>query len=237
MNRKKFIETYTRFMKSVQKLNKIAVRRGFSAMEKELEDLDFENVEDFRMGLRLLIQEVDPCIIDEIFTNRIQFTKNRYDRQFKIIIKRAILGMQKKERTSILVKVLNSYANVSTKEENHIDDLLFEYEREPSATTESDEALSAHNSDGFSEIILKIDNDTIYRMLREIDAEDLAMSLKNQNNAVREKIFSNLSKRAVSQLEEDIDYMNPESEDIIGTQIKIIHFLTKMLDAGERPPA
>ena len=230
MNRKEFVKTYTGFMKSVKKLNKIAMRHGFSAMEIELEDLDFE---DFRTGLYLIIKNVDPCIIDEIFTNLIQFTKNSFERQFKIIIKRAILGMQKRERTSILLMVLNSYANLSTKEANQIEDLLFECDRKPAMETESGEALNAQNSDGFSEVILEVDNNAIYKILREVDAEDLAMSLKNQNNTVREKFFSNMSKRAASQLEEDIDYINPESEDIIGAQIKIINLLTKMTETGE----
>jgi hypothetical protein len=221
MNRKNFIEAYTSFIKSVKKLNKIAVRHGLSAMEDELEDLDFE---DFKMGLRLLIDKVDPGIIDEIFTNLIKFTKDSLDRQLKVIIKRAIFGIQKKERTSILFMVLNSYANLSSKEKRQIDFLL-EYESESVTETEADDELSTRNFNEFSKLILKLDNKALYNLLREVDTEDLSMSLKNQNKAVRENVYNSLSKRAAFMLDEDIDHINPESEDIKRAQEKVINLI------------
>ena len=230
MNRKQFVQTYSRFIKSFIKLNRIAVRHGFSAMEIEVEDIDFE---DFRMGLRLLIDKVDPSIIDEKFTNLIQFTKDKLEHQFRVIIKRAIQGMQKRERSSIIVVALNSYANLSKEEESQIENLLV-HENEPDAEKEFNEDLDEENLDVlFSKVILNIDHKTIKTLFREVDSKDLAKSLRNQNNTVREKIFCSLSKRAAFMLEEDIDYMNPEASEIAEAQGKIVDIVSKKLKAGE----
>ncbi|MCL2211747.1 MAG: hypothetical protein FWB95_07485 [Treponema sp.] len=230
MNRKQFVQAYSGFIKSFIKLNRIAVRHGFSAMEIEVEDVDFE---DFRMGLRLLIDKVDPGIIDEKFTNLIQFTKDKLERQFRVIVKRAIQGMQKKERASIIIVALNSYANLSKEEENQIDNLLV-HENEPDTEKEFNEDMDEKNLDVlFSKVILNIDQKKIKTLLKEIDSKDLAKSLKNQDNAVKEKIFCSLSKRAAFTLEEDIDYMNPETNEIAEAQGKIVDIVSEKLKTGE----
>jgi len=230
MNRNQFVQAYSRFIKSFIKLNRIAVRHGFSAMEIEVEDIEFE---DFRMGLRLLIDKVDPSIIDEKFTNLIQFTKDKLERQFRAIIKRAIQGIQKRERTSIIVLALNSYVNLSKDEENQIENLLV-HENEPDAETEFNDDIDEDNLDFlFSKVLLNIDHKTIMALFREVDSKDLAKSLKNQSNTVKEKIFSSLSKRAAFMLEEDIDYMNPEANEIAEAQEKIVDIVSIKSKAGE----
>lgn len=231
MNREEFIKTYIYLVKTVIRLNKIVIRNGHSALECEVEDIE-NNINSFKKGLYLIIDGVAPSIIDEKYTNYVRLSKDNYDRQLKEIIKRALLGIQKMERTSILIIALNSYANLSSEEENQIENLLV-YESVPVMETESNEGSNMQSSEGFSDIILSLNNEAIHRLFRELDSKDLAMSLKNQKNTVREKIFKNLSKRASFQLEEEIDYMNPETDKIIDAQIRIIDLLTKLLEAGE----
>ena len=231
MNREEFIKTYIYLVKTVIRLNKVVIRNGHSALECEVEDIE-NNISSFKKGLYLIIDGVAPSIIDEKYTNYVRLSKDNYDRQLKEIIKRALLGIQKMERTSILIIALNSYANLSSEEENQIENLLV-YESVPVMEAESNEGSNMQSSEGFSDIILSLNNEAIHRLFRELDSKDLAMSLKNQKNTVREKIFKNLSKRASFQLEEEIDYMNPETDKIIDAQIRIIDLLTKLLEAGE----
>jgi hypothetical protein len=55
------------------------------------------------------------------------------------------------------------------------------------------------------EVLLKLDDVAVQKVLREVDAHDLVRALKNAQEAIKEKIFSNMSKRAVQMLKEDID--------------------------------
>ena len=190
MNREEFIKTYIYLVKTVIRLNKVVIRNGHSALECEVEDIE-NNINSFKKGLYLIIDGVAPSIIDEKYTNYVRLSKDNYDRQLKEIIKRALLGIQKMERTSILIIALNSYANLSSEEENQIENLLV-YESVPVMETESNEGSNMQSSEGFSDIILSLNNEAIHRLFRELDSKDLALSLKNQKNTVREKIFKNL---------------------------------------------
>ena len=121
MTRKKFIKLYTDFLQCAIRLNQKAIRYGISSLNNEIYDLD-DN--DFRMGLRFAIDETEPAVIDEYFSNKIAFEKDKYTRQLMIIKKRAVLGIQKQEKFSVFYNILNSYANLSSKENHKIDCLI-----------------------------------------------------------------------------------------------------------------
>jgi len=122
MTRKKFIKMYTAFIQCAIRLNEKAGKYGVSSLEDEVYDLVDS---DLRTGLRFVAEETNPAIIDEIFSNKISFEKDKYIRQLLIIKKRAVLGIQKQESTRVLYYVLNSYANLTSKESNYIDYIIF----------------------------------------------------------------------------------------------------------------
>jgi len=231
MNREEFFKTYIYLVKTIIRLNKIAIRKGHPALECEVEDLD-DNIISFKKGLYLIIDGVAASIIDEKYTNYVRSAKDNYERQLNEIIKKALLGIQQMERTSTLLKALNSCANISKEEEKQIENLLV-YENVPAIETESNEEMDTQSVKDYSDIILTLNDEAIHKLLKEIETNDLAMSLKDQENKIREKFFKNLSKKASFQLEEDIDYMNPDANNIIDAQIKIIKLLTKLLEAGD----
>jgi len=121
MTRKKFIKLYTDFLQRVIKLNQKAIQYGISSLENEIYDID-DN--DLRMGLRFVVDETEPAVIDEIFSNKIDFEKDKYTRQLMVIKKRAVLGIRKQEKFSVFYCVLNSYANLTLKESCEIDNLI-----------------------------------------------------------------------------------------------------------------
>jgi hypothetical protein len=55
------------------------------------------------------------------------------------------------------------------------------------------------------DVLLKLDDAAVQKVLREVDFYDLARALKNAQEAIKEKIFSNMSKRAAQMLKEDMD--------------------------------
>jgi hypothetical protein len=69
----------------------------------------------------MIIDGFPPAIIDEIFTNKITFEKDEYTRQYKTILKRAILGIQEGLNNRILYYTLGSYTGLTPKEMNNLD--------------------------------------------------------------------------------------------------------------------
>jgi flagellar motor switch protein FliG len=75
---------------------------------------------------------------------------------------------------------------------------------------------------------------TIQKVLRDIDSSELAKSLKDQDEAVKEKIFTNVSKRAAQMLKEDMKYMGPIGiMDVKETQKKILSIICHLESTGE----
>lgn len=60
----------------------------------------------------------------------------------------------------------------------------------------------------FEDLVL-VDDRGIQEILKEISSDDLAKALKTASGAVKEKIFKNMSERAVEMLNEDIEDMGP----------------------------
>lgn len=78
------------------------------------------------------------------------------------------------------------------------------------------------------------DNRAIQKILREVDTHWLILALKGSNSALKEKIFSNMSNRAVFLIEEDMKYMGPvRLEDVESAQNKIITIAHKLEECGE----
>lgn len=84
------------------------------------------------------------------------------------------------------------------------------------------------------EDIITLDNKTIQRILREVDNQDLVLALKGSSEEVKNKIFSNVSKRQAEMIQEDLQYMGPvRLRDVEEAQQKIVAIIRKLEDAGE----
>jgi len=84
------------------------------------------------------------------------------------------------------------------------------------------------------EDILGLDDRSLQRVLRDVDMKDVALALKGASEALREKFFKNLSKRAVEMLKEDMEYMGPvRVRDVEEAQQKIVNVIRALEEAGE----
>jgi len=85
----------------------------------------------------------------------------------------------------------------------------------------------------FEDIVL-LDNRSVQRILREIDAKDLSMAMKTASEDVKNLVFRNMSKRAVELLKEDMGYMGPvRLRDVEEAQQKIVNVIRQLEDSGE----
>jgi flagellar motor switch protein FliG len=72
------------------------------------------------------------------------------------------------------------------------------------------------------------------RILREVNKNDLALSLKGAPEKLRELVYRNLSERARESLKEEIDILGPQlAKDVYASQRKIIELVRALEEAGE----
>jgi|UniRef100_A0A7V3RDW3 flagellar motor switch protein FliG len=84
------------------------------------------------------------------------------------------------------------------------------------------------------EDILKLDDRSIQMILREVDTHDLALAIRGSAEDVKNKIISNMSKRAGALLEDELKFMGPvRVKDVETAQQKIVAIVRKLEDAGE----
>jgi len=103
--------------------------------------------------------------------------------------------------------------------------------------------LNEENSNVFEQIktgvfvfenIVKLDDRHIQKVLREVDAMDLATALKTANTGIQDKIFINMPRRAAAMIREDMEYLGPVIlKDVEEAQEKIIRIINDLESKGE----
>ena len=85
-----------------------------------------------------------------------------------------------------------------------------------------------------SDLILKLDDRAIQKVLREVDSQELIKALKGLDVLAQEKIFNNMSKRASQMLKEDMTDMGPvRLIEIKECQEKILAIIHNLEQDGE----
>ncbi len=84
------------------------------------------------------------------------------------------------------------------------------------------------------EDIIYLDDRTIQKILRDIDQKDLALALKGANDDVQDKIFNNISERAASIIQEEMEYAGPvRLRDVENARQNILDVIRKLEELGE----
>ena len=84
------------------------------------------------------------------------------------------------------------------------------------------------------EDIVTLDNRAIQRVIRDIENDDLMLSLKVASEEVREIVFKNMSKRMVDTFKEEMEYMGPvRLRDVEEAQSRIVGVIRRLEEAGE----
>ncbi len=84
------------------------------------------------------------------------------------------------------------------------------------------------------EDIMLVNDKGIQSVLKEIDNDELALALKTASPALKEKIFKNMSERAATLIQEDMEYMGPvRVSDVEAAQQRIVDVVRRLEEAGE----
>ena len=82
--------------------------------------------------------------------------------------------------------------------------------------------------------IVKLDDKSIQRVLREVDNNSIALALKGVKVDVQEAIFRNLSSRLADMIREDMEYMGPvRIKDVEEVQQGIVDKVRELEERGE----
>ncbi len=84
------------------------------------------------------------------------------------------------------------------------------------------------------ENLIDVDDRGIQTLLREISSEQLLLALRGADEALKEKIFKNMSKRAAEMLRDDLEAAAPARlSDVEAAQKEILAVARRLSDAGE----
>ncbi|MDR3203688.1 MAG: flagellar motor switch protein FliG [Deltaproteobacteria bacterium] len=84
------------------------------------------------------------------------------------------------------------------------------------------------------EDLLNVDDRSIRTILKEVNNDELTLSLKGASSAMQEKIFANLSERAASMIREDLEAMGPTRvADVEKAQQSILRAAKKLEAEGK----
>ena len=85
----------------------------------------------------------------------------------------------------------------------------------------------------FEDIVL-LDDRSVQTVLREVDPNELAKALKGADSEVCDKIYRNMSKRAATMLEEEIEYLGPLSiKDVYEARERIVSVIRRLEECGD----
>ena len=84
------------------------------------------------------------------------------------------------------------------------------------------------------EMILRLEDKDIQRVLRDVDLKELAIALKVANPELKERIFSNMSERARTMLEEEVEYLGKvRLRDVEEKQLQISMQIKQLSESGD----
>ncbi|MFD2044100.1 flagellar motor switch protein FliG [Ornithinibacillus salinisoli] len=85
----------------------------------------------------------------------------------------------------------------------------------------------------FEDIVI-LDNRAIQRVIREVENDDLRLSLKVSSDEVKDIVFKNMSQRMAETFKEEMEYMGPvRLRDVEEAQTRIVAIIRRLEDIGE----
>jgi flagellar motor switch protein FliG len=100
---------------------------------------------------------------------------------------------------------------------------------------QADEALGSRIQDLIFvfDNLLEIDDRSMQELLRQVASDKLLLAMKGADDAMKEKIFKNMSQRAAEMLKDDLESRGPvKISEVEGAQKEILQAARKLAEAG-----
>jgi len=229
MNRKNFVEQYTKIVHLAAGFTEIARREGILSLESRLDDIPVDNDRDiFKYGIKFAIDGYATEIIDQLLTNLVNQEKDAKKKVLKILQKEAVLMIQRGFNVNLMLAMLNSYTDISLAEHEAILNAM------DTQSLEKEEVVPDELDTGKLQIFTTMPDRAIQMVMRNLDSLALAKALKGEGKLVRNAFFRNMSDRAAAMLKEDMQYIGPmRAEDLAAEQDSILALVEQLKESGE----
>ena len=117
MTRDEFVQEYNDTVKRAMEFAARARREGLLALEDVLDQEKINDRDIFHYGLQFVVDGIDPAIIVKVLSNLIEQEKDEYTRILKNMQKEAVLMMQEGSNHRLIYAVLNSFTDISLKDD------------------------------------------------------------------------------------------------------------------------
>ena len=117
MNRDEFVKRYYKVAERALVLAQKAWKEGLLELEDDIDREKEEERDIFEYGLRFIVDGTDNDIVNGILSNIIRHEKDEYMILLKNIQKEAILSIQYGMTPTIIHAMLNSYTDLSLKDD------------------------------------------------------------------------------------------------------------------------
>src|SRR5882757_3798141 len=101
--------------------------------------------------------------------------------------------------------------------------------------TQTDEALGSRIADLIFvfDNLMEIDDRSMQELLRQVASDKLLLAMKGADDAMKEKIFKNMSQRAAEMLKDDLESKGPvKISEVEGAQKEILQTARRLAEAG-----
>jgi flagellar motor component MotA len=117
MTRDDFIKEYNNIAGRALAFSEKTRKEGLLALEDELDQEKINERDIFEYGMRFVVDGTDNKTIEKILSNIIKQEENEYMNRLKTIQKEAVLRIQDGSHPRLLYAVLNSYTDITLKED------------------------------------------------------------------------------------------------------------------------
>ncbi|KGY13828.1 flagellar motor switch protein FliG [Vibrio tubiashii] len=125
---------------------------------------------------------------------------------------------------------LKAAAEIMNYMDNNVEGILMEQIRDQ----DEDMATQIQDLMFVFENLIEVDDQGIQKLLRDVPQDALQRALKGADDALREKIFKNMSKRAAEMMRDDLEAMPPiKVSDVEAAQKEVLAIARRMADSGE----
>lgn len=102
------------------------------------------------------------------------------------------------------------------------------------ATKDPDLCAEIKNLMFVFEDLVRLDDRSLQRVMREVDAKELALALKVASDELKEKIMGGMSQRAIAALQDEMEYLGPvKLRDVEAAQSSIVNQVRELEETGE----
>ena len=125
---------------------------------------------------------------------------------------------------------LKAAAEIMNFMDNNIEGILMDQMRDQ----DEDMATQIQDLMFVFENLIEVDDSGIQKLLRDVPQDALQRALKGADDALREKIFKNMSKRAAEMMRDDLEAMAPiKVSDVEASQKEVLAVARRLADSGE----